>query len=367
MTQYLHIDGSQGEGGGQIIRSALALALVTGQAFRIEQIRAGREKPGLRRQHLAAVRAAAEICGGQVLGADVGSTTLTFEPQPVRPGRYAFRVGTAGSATLVLQTVLPACLLSAGTFEIVLEGGTANQWAPPFDFLQRAYLPLVARMGPYVEARLERHGFYPAGGGRFSVVVESDGALSGFDLLQRGTLLSRSVRALVANLPLHIAQREVSTILNRLDWSDVYGVAEQTVAHGPGNVVFLELRYEQVTEIFTGFGRLGVRAEQVAEEVVNEATAYLQSDAPVGPHLADQLLLPLGLSAWLAGRGGNADRGRNPSGGSFRTLRLTPHTTTHMEILRTFLDIDIRVDDADPSRPLVRVGPRGSESHALTD
>jgi RNA 3'-terminal phosphate cyclase (ATP) len=327
----------------------------------MENIRAGREKPGLRRQHLAAVRAAAEICGGRVTGADIGSTSLTFEPQPVRPGRYAFRVGTAGSATLVLQTVLPACLLTRGTFQMEFEGGTANQWAPPFEFLQRAYLPLVSRMGPRVEARLERHGFYPAGGGWFSISVESAGTLSGFDLLARGNLISRSVRALVANLPLHIAEREVRTILDRLGWDEVYGVAEQTMAHGPGNVVFVELQYEHVTEIFTGFGRLGVRAEEVAEEAAQETTTYLQADAPVGPHLADQLILPLGLSAWLARRGGSA------GGGAFRTLPLTLHSTTHIDILRTFLNIDIRVDDSDARSPILRIGMHEVQDGTVAD
>ena len=354
MTQELHIDGAQGEGGGQIIRSSLALSLVTGRSFRIENIRAGREKPGLRRQHLAAVRAAAEISGGRVTGAEIGSTTLAFEPQPVRPGSYRFAVGTAGSSTLVLQTVLPACLLTKGAFEMVFEGGTANQWAPPFDFLQRAYLPLVTRTCPFVEARLERHGFYPTGGGRFSVIVDSSGTLSGFDLFERGELRSRSVRGLVANLPLHIAEREVRTILNRLGWDDVYGVAEQTAAHGPGNVVFIELQYEHVTEVFTGFGRQGIRAEQVAEEAATEAAAYLATDAPVGPHLADQLLLPLGLSAWLARRNGSV------GGGAFRTLPLTLHSTTHIDILRTFLDIDIQIDDSDAGSPVLYIGNRNT-------
>jgi RNA 3'-terminal phosphate cyclase (ATP) len=361
MTQELHIDGAQGEGGGQIIRSSLALSLVTGRSFRIENIRAGREKPGLRRQHLAAVRAAAEICKGRVTGAEVGSTTLAFDPQPVCPGSYRFAVGTAGSATLVLQTVLPACLLTKGAFEMVFEGGTANQWAPPFDFLQRAYLPLVTRMGPFVEAHLERQGFYPAGGGRFSMIVDSSGTLSGFDLLERGTLLSRSVRGLVANLPLHIAEREVRTALDRLGWNDVYGVAEKTAAHGAGNIVFIELQYEHVTEVFTGFGRLGVRAEQVAEEAAAEATAYLATDAPVGPHLADQLLLPLGLSAWLAHRSGSA------GGGAFRTLPLTLHSTTHMNILKAFLDIDIRVEDADTGTPTIRIGDVDRDSCVDSD
>src|SRR5262245_64635982 len=163
MTPALHIDGSHGEGGGQIVRTSLALAVVTGRSVAIDNIRAGRKEPGLKRQHLAAGNAAGEICGGRVTGAAVGSRAVTLEPGPVRPGNYHFRVGTAGSATLVLQTVLPALLIADGPSTLVLEGGTHNPWAPPFDFLEKAFLPLVNRMGPHVEVELERHGFYPAG------------------------------------------------------------------------------------------------------------------------------------------------------------------------------------------------------------
>jgi RNA 3'-terminal phosphate cyclase (ATP) len=340
MTNHLHINGKQGEGGGQVVRSSIALALVTGQPIRISNIRARRSRPGLAHQHVAAVQAAAEICGGSLSGAEIGSRALNFEPGPARAGTYRFRVGTAGSATLVLQTVLPALLLADGTSHITLEGGTHNQWAPPFDFLQRAFLPLVNRMGPRVSATLERHGFYPAGGGRISVTIEPSATLSGFDLLERGPLLSRTAYARVANLPLHIAQREVQTLTHELAWDDSCAVAEEVDAHGPGNVTFVELVSQHATEVFTGFGRLGVRAEYVAQEVAQEATAYLRSDVPVGPYLADQLLLPLGISAWQSG---DSDRQR---GGSFRTLSLTRHATTHIKVLQTFLAIDVAVAES---------------------
>jgi RNA 3'-terminal phosphate cyclase (ATP) len=338
MTNDLLINGSQGEGGGQIVRSSLALALVTGKSVTIENIRAGREKPGLMRQHLTAVQAGAAVCGGVVNGAEIGSQSLRFQPQPVKAGNYQFSVGTAGSATLVLQTVLPALLIADGPSELILEGGTHNQWAPPFDFLQRAFLPLISRMGPRVTANLERHGFYPAGGGRFTVTIEPQPLLAGFDLQERGPILSRSVRALVANLPSHIAGREVEHVLDKLTGEPIAGSDERVTAHGPGNVVFVELASESVTEVFTGFGRTGTRAEQVADEVVRQVRDYLRADVPVGPYLADQILLPLGISAWQAGE---SPRQR---GGSFRTLPLTRHSTTHIEILRQFLEIDICVE-----------------------
>lgn len=338
MTSEIHINGAQGEGGGQIVRSSLALALVTGRAVTIEKIRAGRDKPGLMRQHLTAVKAAAEICGGKVSGAEIGSTALRFEPLPARPGKYRFSVGTAGSATLVLQTVLPAMLIADGPSELILEGGTHNQWAPPFDFLEKAFLPLINQMGPRVSTTIERHGFYPAGGGRFRVKIEPSAMLAGFDLLERGPITHRAGRALVSNLPLHIAEREVKTLLRKMTWDEACGTVDMVEAHGPGNVVFIEIGSERVTEVFTGFGRTGVKAERVADEVIDQARGYLQSDAAVGPYLADQIMLPLGISAW------QQSPSRRQRGGAFRTLPLTRHSTTHIEILRRFLDIDILVE-----------------------
>ncbi len=206
----LRIDGSFGEGGGQILRTSLSLSMVTGRPFRIENIRARRERGGLLRQHLTAVRAAVEICDGQVEGASLGSTALTFKPGRVKSGDYHFAIGTAGSGTLVLQTVLPALMTADGRSRIVIEGGTHNQSAPPFHFLERAFLPLVRRMGPKVTVQLERYGFYPAGGGRFLAEIQPSGVLQPFDLAERGEIVSRGVTAIVANLPRHIALREAA-------------------------------------------------------------------------------------------------------------------------------------------------------------
>ena len=177
------IDGSQGEGGGQVLRSSLALSLVLGRPFAIEKIRAGRKKPGLLQQHLTAVLAAADVGNAEVQGAALGSRRLEFRPGPVRSGNYAFRVGTAGSATLVLQTVLPALLSAEGESNLVLEGGTHNPMAPPVDFLVKAYLPLVNRLGPRVDLQVVRPGFYPAGGGKFTVRVQPAKQLGRLELL----------------------------------------------------------------------------------------------------------------------------------------------------------------------------------------
>lgn len=353
MTSPLHIDGSHGEGGGQIVRSSLALAMVTGCSVAIDNIRAGRKEPGLKRQHLTAVNAAAEICGGRVTGAVVGSRAVTLEPGPVRAGNYHFNVGSAGSATLVLQTVLPALLIADGPSSLILEGGTHNPWSPPFDFLERVYLPLIERMGPRVVARLERPGFYPKGGGRFVVSVQPSAVLRGFDLLERGETVAMRARVLLSNLPSHIAEREIDTVVKKLRWRRDLCTVDERPSAGPGNVLTLEVESEHATELCTAFGRIGVRAEQVAREAIAEVEAYLATDAPVGPHLADQLLLPLGISAWQA-----RERGESHGGSSFRTLPLTEHSTTHIEMLQTILGVAIDVEpSADGTTCTVRVRP----------
>jgi RNA 3'-terminal phosphate cyclase (ATP) len=347
------IDGSQGEGGGQIVRSAIALSLVTGRGVRIEDIRAGRQKPGLMRQHLTAVQAAAEVGRADVEGDEIGSRAVTFVPTTIKPGNYFFRVGTAGSATLVLETVLPALMIADAPSKLILEGGTHNPWAPPFDFLDKSFFPLVNRMGPHIRAELERYGFYPAGGGKFTVWIQPTETLSGFDLLTRGEITSRLVRAIVANLPRHIGEREIKTIAAKSSWKKkCFDVEEVKNAAGPGNVVLIELESREVTEVFSGFGRPAVRAEKVAAEVLQEARDYLQAEIPVGPHLADQLMLPLGISAWQ--RASGAGQG----GGSFRTLPLTRHSHTHAAILRQMLGVAVDVEEEDGSC-VVRIGLSG--------
>jgi len=325
----ISIDGSFGEGGGQILRTALGLSLFTGQPFRIEKIRAGRRNPGLLRQHLTAVKATAKIGQAEVTGVNIGSTQITFTPGRVAPGRYQFAVGTAGSATLVLQTILPALLTSDGQEQqthLTLEGGTHNPFAPPFDFLAKTFLPLLERMGARIEIRLERYGFYPAGGGRFEIAITPVKRLEPIELNERGKILDRRATALVAHLPRGIAERELGVVHKKLSWPQDWLKAESiTNSPGPGNIVTLEIESENITEVFTGFGERGVAAEAVADQAVIAARRYLASDVAVGEHLADQLLLPMSLAR----------------GGSFTTVPPSRHTTTNIEIIRKFLDVEI--------------------------
>ncbi|HVG31423.1 MAG TPA: RNA 3'-terminal phosphate cyclase, partial [Pyrinomonadaceae bacterium] len=322
----ISIDGSYGEGGGQIIRTSLALSLVTGKPFRIERVRARREKPGLQRQHLTAVLAAAEIGRAEVSGARVGSSEFTFVPRGVEPGDYTFSIGTAGSTTLVLQTVLPPLMIANAPSRLVLEGGTHNVHAPPFEFLARTFVPLVNRIGPTVGMKLKRYGFYPPGGGRFEVSIEPAREFKRLDIAKRGAVLGKRARALVVNLPAHIGERELGVVKEKLGWSDEQmEVSTSTNALSPGNVLTIEIESEQLTEIITGIGERGVRAETVAERAAAEAISYLERDAPVGEHLADQLLVPLALCG----------------GGSYQTGPPSLHTRTNIEIIKKFLDVKI--------------------------
>lgn len=334
------IDGSFGEGGGQILRTSLALSLITGKPFTIARIRANRKKSGLLHQHLTAVRAAAEVGQAKVQGDSLHSSMLAFEPGEVRHGEYRFDVGTAGSTTLVLQTVLPALIVAAGPSQLRLVGGTHNMNAPPFDFLQHAFLPLLGRMGPKVEAALQRAGFYPAGGGQVEVSITPAERLQPLELFERGKTVRQSARATVSRLPMHIAEREVDTIRRKLSWPKDWVTTEEVDSAGPGNVVTVEIRCQHVTEVFTGFGRIGVPAEKVASEVVREAKRYLDSSAAVAEHLADQLLLPLALAG----------------AGSFRTIALSGHTTTNIATIQHFLDVQIRTEQIEKNVFEIRVG-----------
>lgn len=334
------IDGARGEGGGQILRTALSLALIDGKPVRVENIRAGRRKGGLLKQHLVCVRAAAEISGGEVEGDELGSTTLALRPGPVRGGSYRFAIGSAGSTMLVLQTVLPALLKADGPSELVLEGGTHNPLAPTYDFLDRVFVPLLRRMGAEVALELDRPGFHPAGGGRVRVRV-TPSVLRPLTLLERGALLRRHAFAMVSAISGDVAVRELARVREVLGWEGPE-CSIRTVKSplGPGNVLWAELESEHLTEAFVIFGERGLLAEKVADELCAEVSDYLACDAPVGEHLADQLLLPMALAG----------------GGAFRARRLSSHAQTQIALIPEFVRCAIEVSE-EPSG-VVRVDVR---------
>lgn len=343
MSKEVVIDGSMGEGGGQILRSSLALSLITGRPFRVTNIRAGRKKTGLLRQHLTAVNAATQVSGAEVQGDEIGSPELTFRPGRVRPGSYHFSVGTAGSATLVLQTVLLALMIAPGPTELVLEGGTHNPYAPPFDYLEKAFLPCIRRMGPQVFCSLERAGFYPAGGGRFRVSIGPVPKLSPLELCDRGDFISHRARAFICQLSPRIARRELQVLKQMLNWEEEsLEVVEVRESNGPGNVLVVELHFTNISEVVTGFGERGVSAETVADRTAQEVHSYLVSGVPVGTYMADQLLLPLSIAG----------------SGVFRTMPPTQHTLTNIEVIRRFLDLDIRCEEVADRAWQITVGAR---------
>lgn len=337
------VDGSAGEGGGQVLRTSLALSLATGQPLRLEKIRAKRRRRGLRPQHLASVRLAARIGAAEVEGDEEGSKQLTFSPQGVFPGVYDVDVGTAGSATLVLQTVLPPLLTADGPTTLRVTGGTHNPWAPPYEFLERVYLPAIRRLGPEVHIELLRPGFAPAGGGRIAVTVRPAARLAPLDLRERGEIRSRRAEALLANLPDHVGARELAVVQKRLGWPhDELHVRELKGVAGAGNALLLEVGFEHGTELVFEPGKQGLPAETVALRAVTSMFEWLDADVPVGEHLADQLLLPLALG----------------SGGVFRTLPLSSHARTQIELIQRFLDVDIEVSESLGRSVQVAVTPR---------
>jgi len=325
----LVIDGSYGEGGGQILRTALSLAAVLQRPVRIERIRAGRPQPGLRPQHLTAVRAAAAVCGATLSGDHVGSGQLTFQPgHPPRPGHYAFDVsqvagaGSAGAVSLVFQTVLLPLALADGPSHVELRGGTHVAWSPPFHYLAHVYLPALAKLGITADVRLGRWGWYPRGGGEMTAHIPGRARLRPHEFVERGDLLRLWGISAASRLPKHVRQRQARQAQARLA-AEGFVVEIQEVdapSIGPGTCVFLCAEHERITAGFSAYGRRGLPAEQVADAAVDSLLAYEAGSGAVDPHLADQLVLPLALA-----------------GGALTTTQVTRHLITNVWVVERFL------------------------------
>jgi RNA 3'-terminal phosphate cyclase (ATP) len=343
----LTIDGGQGEGGGQVLRTTLALALATGTAVRIDGIRRKRKQPGLQRHHLGCVHAAQAVGQADVEGATVGSTALSFRPHGVRTGEHAFAAGGGGSATLVLQTVLPALLRAAAPSTLRLGGSTHDASAPTADYAARTLLPVLAQMGAQVELSVLRHGFGLGSGGALAVRIAAGTQLTPCELLVRTAPQRLRARALVSQLPDDIGRRQLVELLQRFGAARLH--PEQTYleridADGAGNALLLEMPMQQHCEIVTAFGERGVPPEHAADVVATEALALLAADVPVGAYLADQLLLPMALAG----------------GGAFRTVEPTLHCTTNAALIERFLPVRfaMREEQAGSGRWRVDCAPR---------
>jgi len=349
----IEIDGSFGEGGGQILRTTLALSMIGQNPVRISNIRAGRAKPGLRRQHLCAVNAAREICDATLTGDCLGSSEIQFWPQPIRKGNFSFQIGTAGSCTLVAQTVLIPLLVNNQAATVQITGGTHNPMCPPFDFFAKTLLPLVRHMGFDISSELKQYGFYPKGGGKIEVNIRPRtlDSLQPINLTERGKLRQFRCTAIVANLPNHIAEREIKTLKRKSGWHkatyDILEISEPKF--GNANLVVVEMDYENVTEVIIEIGRQGVPAESVASKAIKKANAFAESNVPVGEYLCDQLLLP---AAIVATETGLTSR--------FLTGALSQHSLTHIDLLQRLLPVKILVDDSTADQLLVQISSNHS-------
>lgn len=333
----LVIDGSAGEGGGQMLRSSLALSMATGTPFVLEKIRAGRKKPGLMRQHLTSVKAAALLCGAKVEGAELGSTRLVFHPGPVVAGEHTLDIGSAGATSLVLQTIALPLALAAHPSRIVIKGGTHAKWAPPYPFLEHAWLPLVRRMGAGIAIELRSPGFFPAGGGEVVLTVTpSREPLKPLHLGETGVLSPLELKAIVSQLPEGVARRELSAAAELLTSTPVTLASETVRSPGPGNAMWLVARDEAtgVANVFSGIGDVGVRAEDIGQDVAKALLAWRKTGTSVEEHLADQVMLPIALAG----------------AGSYTTSELTLHSRTNIEVIRAFTGHRLRAWDLGESR-----------------
>lgn len=332
----IEIDGSQGEGGGQILRTSLALSMCTGQPFTLRHIRAKRPKPGLQRQHLACVRAAKVVSNARVRGAEPDATTLVFEPGQLSPGEHHFDVGSAGSSTLVLQTVWPALLQAQAPSRLQLVGGTHNPMAPPYPFIERCYAPLVCRLGTQARLALRRHGFAPQGGGEIEAVLTpaADGALKPFDLLQRGALHTVRAECVAPGLARDALGRALAPLETLLREALGDGVPlaseapELPASQGPGLMLMVTLAHAEVCELLSVLGgRRGVPPAALAG--LRDAVRFHQgNEGALGEYLTDQWALPLALAVHHAKR---------PAAYSSTVLSL--HTLTNFEVIERFLPV----------------------------
>ncbi|HEY3807399.1 MAG TPA: RNA 3'-terminal phosphate cyclase [Kofleriaceae bacterium] len=332
----VEIDGSRGEGGGQILRTSLALAVLGGRKLRMRRIRAGRKRPGLQPQHLACVTAAARLCGGIARAPgggtlEIGAQELELVPGPLEawPSVLEIDIGTAGSATLLVQTILVPALASGRALRAVITGGTHNPLAPPFEFLDRVFAPHLRAMGAELSLTLDKAGFLPRGGGRIVVEI-APSKLRPIEIVEAGEITARRATAIVAGLPRHIAEREIACAQERLH-DPVCEIREYDKA-GPHNLFMAEVELDSgARELATAHGRKGYPAEDVADDALDLLEDYLEANVPVGAYLADQLLLPFAVAG----------------GGRFRTMPLSLHATTNIETIGHFLDVPIRADARD--------------------
>ncbi len=349
MSSFLTIDGSYGEGGGQILRTALSLSCIRKKPIEINNIRKGRKTSGLQPQHLTSVKAAAAISEAKVSGAELQSQILQFSPQEVMPGQYFFDVaekkGSAGAVSLILQTLLPSLSLTRGTSKVTVLGGTHVPWSPPFHYLSDVFIPIVNKMGCNIKMEIERWGWYPIGGGKVIAEISPAGELSPLQLTERGELTRLSGISAVSNLPISIAERQRDKgikILKGIGLEPSEIKIIDAPSPGKGTFFFLLAEFENSLAGFSALGAIGKRAEDVTKEACEDFILFYNSSAAIEPKLADQLILYMALS-------------REPS--SFTTSRITRHLLTNIWVVNQFIPVRFEVEGEEGKEGKISIYP----------
>lgn len=326
MNTPLTIDGSHGEGGGQTLRTSLTLAALTGRAVILTRIRAGRDKPGLKAQHLAAIRAAAAVCAAETEGAELGSTQLSFVPNvPVAPGVYHFDIGTAGAATLVMQTLLPLLALAGGPSRVTVTGGTHVSFAPPAEHLTEVFLPIVAAHGLAAEIAATTVGFMPRGGGALTLTTPGSSRLRPFTLTERGPIQTITAHIITSGLPAEVGRRGAAAVETALRGLPLTVSVRDVPSPGVGAAVVLIAECEGSRAGFSALGQRGRPMEAVAGEACVALKDWLKTGATCEEHLADQLVLPAALASGTS---------------RWTTVRVTDHLRTVLWVVPQFLDVE---------------------------
>lgn len=327
----IEIDGSYGEGGGQVLRTALALSAILRKPFSISHIRSRRKNPGLQAQHLEAVKALTEITEARTDGAKLGSQEITFTPGEIHPGKYQFEIRTAGATTLLLQAILLPLCFTKQSSSVTLVGGTHVQWSPSFHYLSEVFLPTVKKLGVSAETALDKWGFYPKGGGKIRLKIDPVRELEPISLVERGSIRGIRGISVTANLPRHVADRQkeqaLMRIRNELGMDGEFTVMESVFSKGSGSFLFLLVEYEKVVAGFSSLGVKGRAAEKVADEAVESLKEYIRSEGCTDPYLADQIVPFMALAKGIS---------------CLSTTRMTEHLTTNLWIIERFLKVKVR-------------------------
>jgi len=329
------IDGSYGEGGGQILRTALTLSALTGRPLEVFNVRIGRKEPGLKPQHLISARSLAEVTRGRLQHDELNSSILRFFPGRIKHGTYSFDVSSvkasAGATGLIFQTLAPALSFANESSDIVIIGGTHVPWSPPADYLQEIFIPAIANMGVDIHIAIPKFGFYPIGGGEIDIAVKPCARpLKSVRIVERGKSKKLTIISAVANLPLSIAERQRDRALKRISnfKMQIQSEIKEVPSSGKGTFLFIMAEFENVKAGFIGLGAIGKRAEKVADEAVDALLQYLNGNGALDPHLADQIVLYAALA-----------QGQS----MFTTTRITNHLLSNIWVIEQFLPVKFEI------------------------